>query len=126
MTMAASLEGRSPFLDHELVEWSARVPDQFKVKGRSGKYLLKKAFAKELPESLKGRAKQGFGIPLSAWFRGPLLDWSKQILLDNGSPLHQWFERDVLNTLIEEHVSARVDHGKRLYALAMLGMWAKQ
>ncbi len=126
MTMAASLEGRSPFLDHELVEWSARVPDQFKVKGRSGKYLLKKAFAKELPESLKGRAKQGFGIPLSAWFRGPLLDWSKQILLDNGSPLHQWFERDVLNTLIEEHVSARVDHGKRLYALAMLGMWAKR
>ncbi|WKZ41144.1 MAG: asparagine synthase (glutamine-hydrolyzing) [Anaerolineales bacterium] len=126
MTMAASLEGRSPFLDHELVEWSARVPDQFKVKGRSGKYLLKKAFARELPDSLKGRAKQGFGIPLSAWFRGPLLDWSKQILLDNGSPLHQWFERDVLNTLIEEHVSARVDHGKRLYALAMLGMWAKQ
>lgn len=126
MTMAASLEGRSPFLDHELVEWSARVPDQLKVKGRSGKYLLKKAFAKELPESLKGRGKQGFGIPLSAWFRGPLLDWSKQILLADGSPLHQWFERNVLNTLIEEHVSARVDHGKRLYALAMLGMWAKQ
>lgn len=126
MTMAASLEGRSPFLDHELVEWSARVPDQFKVKGRSGKYLLKKAFARELPDSLKGRAKQGFGIPLSAWFRGPLLDWSKQILLADGSPLYQWFDRNVLNTLIEEHVSARIDHGKRLYALAMLGMWAKQ
>lgn len=123
MTMAASLEGRSPFLDHELVEWSARVPDQLKVKGRSGKYLLKKAFAKELPESLKGRGKQGFGIPLSAWFRGPLLDWSRQLLLADGSPLHQWFERTALQTLIDEHVSARVDHGKRLYALAMLGVW---
>jgi asparagine synthase (glutamine-hydrolysing) len=121
--MAASLEGRSPFLDHELVEWSARVPDQLKVKGRSGKYLLKKAFARELPESLKGRGKQGFGIPLSAWFRGPLLDWSRQLLLADGSPLHQWFERAALQTLIDEHVSARVDHGKRLYALVMLGVW---
>ncbi len=125
MTMAASLEGRSPFLDHELVEWAARVPDQFKVRGRSGKYLLKKAFAKELPDSIKGRGKQGFGIPLSAWFRGPLYDWSKQLLLGAGSPLHPWFEPAVLATFLEEHKSGRVDHGKRLYALAMLGVWAK-
>lgn len=124
MTMAASLEGRSPFLDHELVEWSARVPDHLKVKGRSGKYLLKKAFAKELPESIKGRGKQGFGIPVSAWFRGPLHDWSKQMLLADGSPLHKWFDRAALNNLIEEHQSGRADHGKRLYALAMLGVWA--
>jgi asparagine synthase (glutamine-hydrolysing) len=125
MTMAASLEGRSPFLDHEIVEWAARVPDQFKVRGRSGKYLLKKAFAKELPESIKGRGKQGFGIPVSAWFRGPLYDWSKQLLLAEGSPLHQWFDRAALGKYLEEHKSARADHGKRLYALAMLGVWAK-
>lgn len=124
MTMAASLEGRSPFLDHEFVEWSARVPDHLKVKGRNGKYLLKKAFAKELPESIKVRGKQGFGIPVSAWFRGPLHDWSKQMLLTDGSPLHKWFDRAALNQIIEEHKSARVDHGKRLYALAMLGVWA--
>jgi asparagine synthase (glutamine-hydrolysing) len=126
MTMAASLEGRSPFLDHEIVEWSARVPDQLKVKGRSGKYLLKKAFAKELPESIKGRGKQGFGIPLSAWFRGPLHDWSKQMLLADGSPLHKWLDRDALKQIIDEHKTGRVDHGKRLYALAMLGVWANQ
>jgi len=125
MTMAASLEGRSPFLDHEIVEWAARVPDQSKVRGRSGKYLLKKAFAKELPESIKGRGKQGFGIPVSAWFRGPLYDWSKQLLLAEGSPLHQWFDRAALGKYLEEHKSARADHGKRLYALAMLGVWAK-
>ena len=126
MTMAASLEGRSPFLDHEIVEWSARVPDQLKVKGRSGKYLLKKAFAKEFPESIKGRGKQGFGIPVSAWFRGPLYDWSKQMLLADGSPLHKWLDRDALKQIIDEHQSGRVDHGKRLYALAMLGVWANQ
>jgi asparagine synthase (glutamine-hydrolysing) len=126
MTMAASLEGRSPFLDHEIVEWSARAPDQLKVKGRSGKYLLKKAFAKELPESIKGRGKQGFGIPLSAWFRGPLHDWSKQMLLADGSPLHKWLDRDALKQIVDEHQTGRVDHGKRLYALAMLGVWANK
>ncbi len=124
MTMAASLEGRSPFLDYEMVEWAARVPDRFKVRGRSGKYLLKKAFAHELPESVKGRGKQGFGIPLSAWFRGPLYDWSKQLLLGAGSPLHQWFDPAALAVFLDEHKSARLDHGKRLYALAMLGVWA--
>ncbi len=126
MTMAASLEGRSPFLDHEIVEWSARVPDHLKVKGRSGKYLLKKAFAKELPDSIKGRGKQGFGIPLSAWFRGPLHDWSHEMLLADGSPLHKWFDRAALNNILEEHRTARADHGKRLYALAMLGVWANK
>lgn len=126
MTMAASLEGRSPFLDHEIVEWAARVPDHLKVRGRSGKYLLKKAFAKELPDAIRGRGKQGFGIPISAWFRGPLYEWSKQLLLAEGSPLHQWFDRAALGKYLEEHKSARADHGKRLYALAMLGVWAKQ
>ncbi len=123
ITMAASLEGRSPFLDHEIVEWSARVPDHLKVKGRSGKYLLKKAFAKVLPDSIKGRSKQGFGIPVSAWFRGPLREWSREMLLADGSPLHKWFDCAALNNIIEEHRTARVDHGKRLYALCMLGVW---
>ncbi|HNC90273.1 MAG TPA: asparagine synthase-related protein, partial [Anaerolineales bacterium] len=93
-------------------------------KGRSGKYLLKKAFAKELPDAIKGRGKQGFGIPVSAWFRGPLYDWSKQMLLAQGSSLHQWFDAGALARLIDEHKSARVDHGKRLYALSMLAVWA--
>ena len=126
MTMAASLEGRSPFLDHEIVEWAARVPDQFKVRGRSGKYLLKKAFAKELPKSIHSRGKQGFGIPVSAWFRGPLYDWSRQRLLGAGSPLLRWFKPSALANILEEHRSARVDHGKRLYALSMLAVWAER
>ena len=124
MTMAASLEGRSPFLDHEIVEWAARVPDALKVRGRSGKYLLKKAFASYLPEKVKGRGKQGFGIPVAAWFRGPLAGWSKELLLASGSPLHQWFQRDALAVLLEEHRTGRADHGKRLYTLAMLSLWS--
>jgi asparagine synthase (glutamine-hydrolysing) len=121
MTMAASLEGRSPFLDHEIVEWAARLPDQLKVRARSGKYLLKKAFAKELPESLKGRGKQGFGIPVGAWFRGPLYDWAKELLETRS--MQMYFERSALQSLLDEHRAGREDHGKRLYALAMLALW---
>ena len=125
MTMAASLEGRSPFLDHEIVEWSTRLPDSLKVRGRSGKYLLKKAFANYLPENVKSHGKQGFGIPLAAWFRGPLVDWSRELLLGVESPLRDLFNQSTLQNLINEHTQARADHGKRLYALSMLALWMK-
>jgi asparagine synthase (glutamine-hydrolysing) len=125
MAMAASIEARSPFLDHKMVEWSARVPDQFKVRGRSGKYLLKKAFANYLPENVKSHRKQGFGIPVGAWFRGPLHNWVRELLTTNGNTLNQWFDRKILNSILEEHRAGRVDHGKRIYALTMLALWAK-
>jgi asparagine synthase (glutamine-hydrolysing) len=125
MAMAASIEPRSPFLDHKMVEWSARVPDQFKVRGRSGKYLLKKAFKDTLPENVRKHRKQGFGIPLSAWFRGPLYGWSKELLASNESLLNQWFERTMVNSMLEEHRAGRLDHGKRIYALTMLALWMK-
>ena len=125
MTMAASLEGRSPFLDHEIVEWAAHLPDSLKVRGRSGKYLLKKAFANDFPENVRSHGKQGFGIPLAAWFRGPLADWSRELLLGVESPLGGLFNQPALQNLINEHGQARADHGKRLYALAMLALWMK-
>lgn len=124
MTMAASLEGRSPFLDHELVAWTARLPDSLKVRRGTGKYLLKKAFAKQLPKNVREHRKQGFGIPLASWFRGPLASWSREQLLGSGSPLKQWFDGQALERLLTEHEQGLTDHGKRLYALSMLGVWA--
>ena len=126
MAMAASIEPRSPFLDHKVVEWSARVPDQFKVRGRSGKYLLKKAFADYLPENVRKHRKQGFGIPVGAWFRGPLYGWAKELLLANESSLNAWFDRKMMTALLEEHHAGRVDHGKRIYALTMLALWTNR
>ena len=93
MTMAASLEGRSPFLDHQLVEWTARLPDSMKIRGGRGKYLLKKAFADYLPKDVRRHRKQGFGIPLAAWFRGPLAAWSRDQLLGHDSPLQRVVQR---------------------------------
>ena len=81
MTMAHSVEGRSPFLDHEIMAWAARLPENMKVRGRTGKYLLRKTFADLLPDDITGRGKQGFGIPIGAWLRGPLGDWARELAL---------------------------------------------
>lgn len=125
MNMAHSVEGRSPFLDHELAAWAARLPENMKVRGRQGKYLLRKAFADYLPKEITARGKQGFGIPVGAWFRGPLQDWSRELLLNSDGPMREWFESNAIKQLINEHQSGRIDHGKRLWALAVLGLWTE-
>ncbi|MEX1248619.1 MAG: asparagine synthase (glutamine-hydrolyzing) [Anaerolineales bacterium] len=126
MTMASSLEGRSPFLDHVLVEWAARLPVKYKLSGRKGKVLLRKAFADLLPPEVLGHGKQGFGIPVGAWLRGPLESWMRETLLEPGGPLVGWFQREALVRLLAEHHTGKQDHGKRLWALACLVTWARQ
>ena len=123
MSMAVSLEGRSPFLDYHLVEWAARLPESWKMHGRLGKHLLKRAFAGYLPDEVLRHRKQGFGIPLSTWFRGPLAGWTKQALLGGNNSLGAWFNTDQIESMLIEHNSGRVDHGKRIWALVMLSLW---
>ncbi len=125
MLMAHSVEGRSPFLDHEFAAWAARLPERLKVRGRRGKYLLRKAFAAHLPPGLLQRGKQGFGIPVGAWFRGPLAAWADELLLDPSGPLDDWFSRSERETLLAEHRDGRADHGKRIYTLVMLKIWTQ-
>jgi asparagine synthase (glutamine-hydrolysing) len=126
MTMASSLEGRSPFLDHKLAEWAARLPKRMKVRGFTGKYLLRKAFADKLPSDILDRGKQGFGIPVGSWFRGPLAGWAREILLDGGSLITEWFKPQEIQKILDDHQSARENHGKRIYALIMLALWANR
>jgi len=126
MTMAASLEGRSPFLDHELFAWAARLPRNLRVRGRTGKVLLREAFADKLPPEVLARGKQGFGIPVGTWFRGPLAGWVQEIILGGDSPLDAWFTREARQQLLDEHLQGRSNHGKRIYALAALALWRSQ
>ena len=126
MTMAHSLEGRSPFLDHELASWAARLPDGMKVRGLRGKILLRKAFANDLPPSVNRRGKQGFGIPIGAWFKDPLRDWAKELLLSEDSILFTWFKTESLKQIYNEHQMGRTNHGKRIWALVALGVWARK
>lgn len=124
MSMAHSLESRSPFLDHELAQWAARLPEKYKVSGLRGKILLRQAYQGVLPENVRQRGKQGFGIPISAWCRGALSGWLKEVLLDAPAPFCNWFKRDVIQQFITEHSNQKIDHGKRLWALAVLSMWS--
>lgn len=120
MTMAHSLEGRSPFLDHIYMEWAARLPDDLKVRGGTGKYLLRKAFHDDLPEPVQRRGKQGFGVPVGTWLRGPLAAWAESLVRDQ---LSAWFEPVILGELFTEHHAQRANHGKRLWALTVLAAW---
>jgi asparagine synthase (glutamine-hydrolysing) len=121
-SMAHSLELRSPFLDHEVVELGLTLPDSLKTRGREGKIALRRAFARDLPPQVASRGKTGFGVPLGRWFRADLRDAARDLLsTDRG-----WFRRDAVQRLLDEHESGRADHGHRLWCLLMLELWMRE
>ena len=126
MTMAHSLEGRSPFLDYELMEWVARLPVSLKLRGRSHKYLLKKTFHDLLPGTILNRGKQGFGIPVGKWFRENLRTMMKDLLLSGRFLKREIFTPEYISRLIQEHEHGKTDHGKRIWTLVMLEFWFRQ
>ncbi|MEP7190047.1 MAG: asparagine synthase (glutamine-hydrolyzing), partial [Roseiflexaceae bacterium] len=125
MTMAHSVEARAPFLDAAWVEWTARLPERYKVRGLKTKWLLTAAFGDKLPPEIAKRGKQGFGVPIGHWLRHELRDWSRERLLDNPA-LNTWFRPVEIQRLLDEHDGGRVNHGKRLWALLMFGVWQDQ
>jgi asparagine synthase (glutamine-hydrolysing) len=122
MTMAHSLEARSPFLDVEWVEWTARLPERFKTRGLKTKWLLKAAFSELLPRNIRLRGKQGFSVPVGVWLRNELRTWARERLLEN-HVLSEWFRPPVVEHLIEEHDGGKINHGKRLWALLIFALW---
>jgi len=125
MSMAHGLETRSPFLDRALVEYVATLPDEFKRAGRRGKVVLKKAVADLLPASIVDRRKQGFGVPLGAWFRGDLRPMVQDLLLDHprlAGPLRV----EGIRGLWEDHLAGRADNGQQLWALLTLELWMRK
>ena len=123
-TMACSLEGRSPLLDHEFIELAYRMPGNWKLRGLRGhKWILKEAFKDLLPAAILSRPKMGFGIPLGAWFRGPLRDYWADHVLSRGALGRGYFEEKGLKGLWDAHQSGRRDNGYRLWALLMLELW---
>jgi asparagine synthase (glutamine-hydrolysing) len=123
--MAHSLELRSPFLDREVLELGISLPDRLKTRGRRGKQALRRAFAAELPPEIAGRAKTGFGLPLSAWFRGELRELTADLLLEQRARARGQLRPAAVKRLVDEHVSGRADHGHRLWCLLMLELWQR-
>ncbi len=125
-TMAYSVEGRSPLLDHRLMEFTASLPAQLKLRGRTGKRLLRSAFRDILPEPILSRSKMGFGVPLSHWFRGELRDLPGEVLLGAGSRVHAYVKPAAIGRMIQEHHDRTADHSLRLWVLLQLEMWHRE
>lgn len=125
MTMAHSVEARSPFLDNAWVEWTARLPMHYKVRGLQTKWLLKAAFVDKLPPAIAARGKQGFGVPIGPWLRGELRNWTRERLLSNPQ-LDHWFRPAAVRQLLSEHDSGQFNHGKKLWSLLMYAVWLER
>lgn len=122
-TMAHSLEARSPFLDHEVMEFAASLPGPAKLNGSNGKAILKAAFRGILPDEVLDRPKMGFGVPLAAWFRNELWDLPAERLLDPAASDRGYFEPKAVERLIGEHQDGHADHSLRLWTLLQLETW---
>lgn len=118
-SMAHALEVRVPLLDHKLVEWIATLPPDVKLKGREGKYLLKKTLESYLPNDILYRPKMGFAVPLNSWFRGPLRGKVEQSL--NGKTMAECglFDPGFLNKIVQENQKGVKDHSTTIWSLLM-------
>lgn len=122
-TMAHGLEGRSPFLDHELMEFAARLPLNLKLRGRVQKYLPRRLARKRLPAGLLSLPKKGFGVPIDHWFRKDLGSFARDLLLGARARSRGYMHRPVVERLFAEHQSGRRQWHYQLWNLVMLELW---
>jgi asparagine synthase (glutamine-hydrolysing) len=120
MSMAVSLEAREPLLDHKLLAFEASLPQAMRMRGGQGKWLMKHAMRRYLPEEILHRPKMGFVTPISAWFRGPLAGEADRIARGAALVNTGWFRPDELSRIANDHRTGRADHGRLLWQLLML------
>ena len=125
MTMAASIEQRVPYLDHELVEFAATLPPHLKIKSRETKYLLKQIVRPNLPDEILSRPKQGFGVPLNRWFRHELKRFSCDTLLDPTNRISRFINLDVAKNILHLHQEKHMDLGEEIWSLVLLEFWLR-
>jgi asparagine synthase (glutamine-hydrolysing) len=125
MSMAASIESRVPFLDHPLVEFTARIPASHEIKGMAGKFILKEAVADLLPDDIVYRKKMGFPTPWAYWLAGPQMEEIERLLSDPRSTARNIFRPDAVRRTFAEHRSGRRDHGNRIWRLLNLELWQR-
>lgn len=119
-SMAVSLEAREPLLDHRLIEFAAALPERLRMRGGHGKWLMKSAMGRYLPDDLLYRQKQGFVTPIADWFRGPLAGTARSICNSSALSRTGWFDPLRIAALAESHISGRSDNSRLLWQLLML------
>jgi asparagine synthase (glutamine-hydrolysing) len=123
MTMAASIEARVPFLDHELAAFVSSLPDRYRIRGFTGKWILRASARRWLPQRILTRPKVGFRVPVNEWFRGPLRGYLLEHLRGPASLTRPYYDARRLDALLDEHVAGRQNHEKLLWTLLTLELW---
>lgn len=126
-SMMVALEGRSPFLDHEMLELTAKIPFHLKLKGfNNKKYILKKALAGLVPDAILYRPKMGFGVPLAQWFRKDLKGYVYQKLLSDSSHIGKLFRQSYIKELLDAHTQTNISYAPHIWALLTLELWFEE
>ncbi len=123
MTMAASIEARVPFLDHELAAYVSALPDRYRVRGFTGKWILREVAKHWLPRRILTRRKVGFRLPVNEWFRGPMREYLLDHLRSRNARTRDYYDARTLDTLLDEHLAGRQNHEKLLWTLLNLEVW---
>jgi asparagine synthase (glutamine-hydrolysing) len=122
-TMAVSLEARSPFLDHKVIEFAASLPEKLKLRGLTSKYLLKRVLKQLLPAENLRRRKMGFGVPISHWLRGEMQPFLRETILSEKALGRGFFKPDAVKQLVELHTRGEQEYSQKLWTLLMLELW---
>ncbi|TKB07421.1 asparagine synthase (glutamine-hydrolyzing) [Desulforhopalus sp. IMCC35007] len=124
MSMANSLEVRSPLLDHKLIEFAASIPSDLKLKDGEKKFILKNSLKKVLPKAIRSRKKRGFVVPLDHWFRHELKEMAEKEIFHNNF-LNEFLNLKSVENIWGEHQSAKVENGTLLWTILMFSLWLK-
>lgn len=122
-SMSVGLEARVPILDHRLVEHAWRLPIDMKLRAGVSKWLLRQVLYRHVPRALVDRPKSGFGAPMGQWMRGPLRDWSEQMLSAESLKAHGLFDAQLVRRIWERHVMEVADLSAWLWPIVMLQAW---
>jgi asparagine synthase (glutamine-hydrolysing) len=122
-SMAVSLEGRVPFLDHTVVEWAAALPVEAKIANGQSKHLLRRILRRYVPDDVINRPKSGFGVPLGAWLRGPLRPWAEDLLAPSRLAGEGFLHSEPVQAMWTEHQAGRRDWEYHLWDVLMFQSW---
>ncbi|NLI10685.1 MAG: asparagine synthase (glutamine-hydrolyzing) [Elusimicrobia bacterium] len=122
-SMANHIEVRSPLLDHELVEFCASLPSNFKIKNKENKIIFKKIAEKYLPKEIIYRKKQGFSVPLKKWMAGDLGEKAKEIIFRENSACMKFFKKEEILRMFKTHEEGKVNYAGHLWSLLNFELW---
>ena len=126
MSMANSLETRAPFLYPDIVEFSTRIPSEYKIKNKKTKFILKETFSDILPEKIMKASKRGFGVPIGKWFRGNLKNEFLKVTNQKFIEDQNLFNYEYIQKIFNEHQNKKEDKGRELWALFVFQNWYKK